>query len=74
MLKTRTQLTTIHKVKAHTNIEGNEQADQLANRAPKKDIDSQSSHTNLHTLHHITSKKTRGHDQIKDRTKAMSDA
>ena len=29
MLKNRTQPTTIYKVKVHTNIDGNEQADQL---------------------------------------------
>jgi hypothetical protein len=36
MLKKRTQLTTISKVKAHTNIEGNEQADLLAKSGAKK--------------------------------------
>ena len=36
MLKNRTQLTTIRKVKAHTNIVGNEQADQLAKQGTKK--------------------------------------
>ena len=36
MLKSRTQLTTIHKVKAHTNIVGNEQTDQLAKQGTKK--------------------------------------
>jgi hypothetical protein len=36
MLKQRTQPTTIYKVKAHTNIEGNEQADQLAKAGTKK--------------------------------------
>jgi ribonuclease HI len=30
MLQSRTQTTTLHKVKAHTNISGNEQADKLA--------------------------------------------
>ena len=30
MLQSRTQITTLHKVKAHTNISGNEQADKLA--------------------------------------------
>jgi hypothetical protein len=30
MLQTRTQTTTLHKVKAHANISGNEQADKLA--------------------------------------------
>ena len=30
MLKSRTQPITIYKVKAHTNIDGNEQTDQLA--------------------------------------------
>jgi hypothetical protein len=30
MLQSRTQLTILHKVKAHTNINGNEQADTLA--------------------------------------------
>ena len=36
MLKKRTQTTTIYKVKAHTNIEGNEQADALAKNGIKK--------------------------------------
>jgi hypothetical protein len=36
MLKTRTQPTTIYKVKAHINIEGNEQADALAKNGTKK--------------------------------------
>jgi hypothetical protein len=35
ILKKRTQLTTISKVKAHTDIEGNEQADLLANNGAK---------------------------------------
>ena len=30
MLQARTQTTTLHKVKAHTNISGNEQANKLA--------------------------------------------
>jgi ribonuclease HI len=30
MLQSRTQITTMHKVKAHTNISGNEHADKLA--------------------------------------------
>ena len=36
MLKTRTQHTTFHKVKAHINIEGNEQADKLAKIGARK--------------------------------------
>ncbi len=36
MLKQRTQPTTIGKVKAHINIEGNEQADKLAKNGTKK--------------------------------------
>ena len=36
MLKNRTQPTTIHKVKAHINIKGNEQADTLAKNGTKK--------------------------------------
>ena len=36
MLKNRTQLTTIYKVKAHINIEGNEKADTLAKEGLKK--------------------------------------
>jgi len=36
MLKNRTQPTTIYKVKAHININGNEQADQLAKNGAKK--------------------------------------
>lgn len=30
MLQTRTEITTLHKVRAHANITGNEQADKLA--------------------------------------------
>ena len=37
MLKTRTQHITFHKVKAHTNIEWNEQADKLAKIGARKD-------------------------------------
>ena len=37
MLKSRTQPTTIYKVKAHANIDGNEQADQLAKDGTKKE-------------------------------------
>ncbi len=36
MLKRRAQLTTIYKVKAHTKIDGNEQAYQLAKDGTKK--------------------------------------
>ena len=36
MLKSRTQSTTLNKVKAHINIEGNEQADILAKNGTKK--------------------------------------
>jgi ribonuclease HI len=36
MLKKRTQLTTLHKVKTHINIDGNEQAGQLAKNGAKK--------------------------------------
>ena len=35
MLLGRTQITTIHKVRAHANIDGNEQADKLAKRGRK---------------------------------------
>ena len=37
MLKSRTQLTTLYKVKAHINIEGNKQADKLAKEGTKKE-------------------------------------
>ena len=37
MLQSRTQPTTLHKVKAHTNISGNEQADKLAKMGYKLD-------------------------------------
>ena len=30
MLQSHTQITTLHKVRAHANIDGNEQADKLA--------------------------------------------
>jgi hypothetical protein len=36
MLKNRMQHTTIYKIKSHTNIDGNEQADQLAKQGIKK--------------------------------------
>ena len=37
MLQSRTQITTLHKVKAHTNINGNEQANTLAKLGCKLD-------------------------------------
>ena len=73
MLENRTQTTTIYKVKAHMNIEGNEQADALAKNGIKNGIDSPLKHSNSHTLHHITSKKTYGLAQQKDQIHAQSD-
>ena len=37
MLQNRTQLTTLHKVRAHANIDGNEKADELAKLGRVKD-------------------------------------
>jgi ribonuclease HI len=74
MLKSRTQLTTIYKVKAHTNITGNKHADQLAKNGTKKNTDSPTKHTNLHIPHHSTTKKTNSLDLTNDPTKALSDA
>ena len=36
MLQNRTQITTLHKVQAHANIAGNEQADKLAKEGREK--------------------------------------
>ena len=36
MLQSRTQITTLHKVRAHANIDGNEQADKLAKEGREK--------------------------------------
>ena len=74
MLKKRTQPTTIYKVKTHTNINGNEQADQLAKNGAKKQY---RFGTKSYEFAHTTpffSKKTHGPDQIRDPTKALSDA
>ena len=74
MLKQRTQPTTIGKVKAHTNIEGNEHAYKLAKNGTKNDTASLPNHMTLHILHHTSFKKTHDVDQISDLTKALSDA
>ena len=59
MLKNRTQPTTIHKVKTHINIEGNEQADiYLQKMAPRNCTNSHQNPMNLHTPHHTTSIRT----------------
>ena len=74
-LKSHTQPTTIYKVKAHTNIDGNEQADILAKNGTKNIyINSLPNHMSLHILHHTTFKKTHGQTQENDLLKAMSDA
>jgi ribonuclease HI len=39
MLKNRTTSTTLHKIKAHTNILGNEEADKLAKEGSKIDLE-----------------------------------
>ena len=62
MLKTRTQPTTIYKVKAHTNINGNEQADILAKNDTKKNKNkiALKAYEFAHTTHHTTFRKTHG--------------
>lgn len=55
MLKTQTQPTTIYKVKTLNNIDGNEQAHQLAKKtAPKRNIDLLPNLMSLHILQHHT--------------------
>ena len=49
MLQARTRTTTLHKVKAHTNISGNEQADKLAKMGCTLDhIDASTTHEHAH--------------------------
>ena len=48
LLQSRTQITTLHKVKAHTNINGNAQADALA----KMGCDLEQAHSCLHLHPH----------------------
>ena len=74
MLKNCTQTTTFYKVKAHTNIEGNEQADVLAKNGIINNTDSLQNHTSLHIPLHITFIKIYGQAQQKDQTKAKSNA
>jgi ribonuclease HI len=74
MLQSHTQITTLHKVKAHANINyGNEQADTLAKIGCELDIETPQCHMNMHTLHHTTSKKTGGIQCKKHQTKALLD-
>ena len=47
MLQNNTQLTTLHKVRAHANIEGNEKADELAKLGRVKDH-REAKHSNEH--------------------------
>jgi hypothetical protein len=48
--------------------------DKLAKTALKNNIDLLPNHMNLHILHHYFSKKTNDPDQVRDPTKALSDA
>ena len=60
MFQQRTQITTLHKVRVHSKIQGNE----IANKLPKQEdsmlIHSPYSYTNMHTQHHTTYKKKIG--------------
>ena len=70
MLISRTQTTTLHKIKAHTNIGGNDQADALAKQGRELDHkDAAISYEHAH-LHHTTYKKTCGIPWKKHLTKA----
>ena len=58
MLQSHTQITTVHKVKLHANINENEQANTLAKLECELDHrDAAMPHKHAH-LHHTTSKKT----------------
>ena len=60
MLQSRTQTTTLHKVKAHANISGNEQADKLAKLGCTLDHrHAVETYEHAHP-HHITFKKIGG--------------
>ena len=73
MLQTRTQTTTLHKVKAHTNISGHEQADKLAKMGCELDHrDAITPYEHAHPRH-TTSKKVGGTPCKKRRTKAPLD-
>ena len=73
LLQQRTQPTTLYKVRVHTNIEGNEKADELAKEGREKE------HTdviNPHEFAHSTPyyyQKDWWHSMVKHRTKAQLD-
>ena len=61
MLQSHTQTITLHKVKAHANINGNKQADALANWGHELDYRDA---TTRYEHAHSTSKKTSGIDLL----------
>lgn len=65
MLKCRTQTSTIYKVKAHTNIDRDEQLYILAKTRTKRICKFLPNHMSLHILQHTTFKKTYGQAQEK---------
>lgn len=73
ILQSRTQGTTLHRVKAHANINGNEQVDALAKRGSKLDhVHVVVAYEYVHP-HHTTSKKICGLQCKKHLTKAPLD-
>jgi hypothetical protein len=69
MLISRTQTTTLHKIKAHINIGGNDQANALAKQGCELDHIDAATHMNTRTLYHTTYKKTGGIPRKKHLTK-----
>ena len=70
MLQTRTHTTNLYKVRAHVNIQGNEEADKLAKIGPEKIQEQQNTYTNKLTLHHFITKGTHTHIWIHNQIKA----
>jgi len=60
MLVSCTQVTTLHKITTHTNIDGSEQANALAKHGCELDHKMLQHHMNTRTLHHIASRKIGG--------------
>ena len=53
MLCQQTQITSLHKVRAHISIQGNEKVDELAKAGKTLHIHSSFFHMNMLTQHHI---------------------
>ena len=71
ILKTCTQTTIFYKVKAHINIQRNEQADKLAKIGAKKIYFFAQNHTSINILYHFIFKKIYSQVLYNDHIKSM---